>query len=95
MARPLCFRLPADLHAAVEDLASQAGVSTSEWVRDVLFRIVYGEPPGIDQGYFTGRQLGFRMMQLAFKDAWDMTPTTPEEAMARLSVGGPGKPSDD
>jgi hypothetical protein len=93
MAGPLCFRLPADLHAAVEDLAQQAGISTSEWVRDVLFRIVYGEPPGIDQGYMTGRQLGFRMMQLAFKDAWDMTPMTAEEATERLGVGNPGKGS--
>jgi hypothetical protein len=95
MARgPLCFRLSEDLHVAVEDLAQRAGITTSEWVRDVLYRIVYGEPPGIDQGYITGRQLGFRMMQLAFKDAWDITPTTVEDAMERLQLGSPGRSGD-
>ncbi|MGH7177181.1 MAG: CopG family transcriptional regulator [Tepidisphaeraceae bacterium] len=81
---PMCLRISDDLRYAVDDLAAKAGLSTSEWIRTALFQIVYGEPPGIDQGYMAGRQIGFRMMQAAFHEAWGIMPTTIEEAMVRL-----------
>jgi hypothetical protein len=91
MARPapLAFRLPPDLHAAIEDMAANAGVTVSEWVRDMLHRIVYGEPPGIDAGYIQGRSLGFRVVHLAFRDAWERMPTNIEDALAMITAGNP------
>lgn len=88
-AAPLCFRLPPDLHAAVASMAENAGISTSEWVRITLHQIVYGQPPGIDDGYIQGRQLGFRVMMLYFNEAWKNKPNTVDEAMAMLQVGNP------
>jgi hypothetical protein len=94
-ANPLCFRLPPDLHAAVTHAADAAGITTSEWVRDMLHRLVYGEPPGIDAGYIQGRQLGFRMVSLALRDAWNASPATIEGAMAAIQAGQPPHDEDD
>ena len=96
MARgPLCVRLPPDIHAAVESLAETAGITASEWVRDQLFRVVYGEPPGIDQGYIAGRNLGYRAMSLIFRDAIkiavEQMPTDVESAQHLLQLGSPGR----
>jgi len=89
-AAPLCFRLPPDLYAAVTEMAEAEGVTTSEWVRDMLQRIVYGQPPGIDEGYMQGRSLGFRMMHVAFRDAWAQMPTDVHEAMQRIQAEARG-----
>jgi len=89
-ASPLCIRLPPDLQAAVDHAAAAQGVTVSEWVRDMLHRLVYGEPPGIDAGYIQGRQLGFRMVSIALRDAWAASPATIEEAMAAIQMGSPG-----
>lgn len=93
MARtgPLCFRLPPDLHAAVEDAAAAAGITTSEWIRDMLHRLVYGVPPGIEEGYIQGRQLGMRVLQLTVAEAWKAMPITVDDAMAMLQAGSPGR----
>ena len=88
---PLCLRLPADLHAAVVQMAEASQITTSEWVRDMLFRIVYGTPPGIDEGYMHGRALGMRIVHHALKTAADHLPTTAEEAQAMLQLGSPGR----
>jgi hypothetical protein len=85
----ICARLPPDLHAAVAEMASSAGITTSEWVRDMITRIVYGQPPGIDEGYRQGRALGFRMMHLAFRQAWENAPDTIEAAMPIIQAGNP------
>jgi hypothetical protein len=57
----------------------------------MLYRIVYGEPPGIEAGYIQGRQLGFRMMHLAFAEAWAATPANVEDAMGAIQAGSPGR----
>jgi hypothetical protein len=72
-------------------MATQAGLTTSEWVRDVLHRIVYGEPLGIDAGYIQGRSLGFRVVHLAFRDAWERMPTSIEDALELLKEGNPSE----
>ena len=88
---PLCLRLSDDLHAAVIEMAEQQGVTTSEWMRDMLHRVVYNEPPGVEAGYMQGRQLGFRMLHLAFAETWKNLPTNVEDAMAMLQAGSPGR----
>jgi hypothetical protein len=80
----LCFKVPADLHTAIVEMAERSGVTASEWLRDQMHRIVYGEPLGMEQGYIEGRQLGFRTLQLVFKDAWDDMPETIEDAVAKM-----------
>jgi hypothetical protein len=72
-------------------MADNAGITTSEWVRDMLQRIVYGQPPGIDEGYMQGRALGFRVMHLAFRNAWDASPTNVDDALAMVTAGSPGR----
>lgn len=80
----MAFKVPADLHTAIVDMAERNGVTVSEWIRDQMHRIVYGEPLGMEQGYIEGRQLGFRSMQLAFKRAWDLTPEDVESAVVEM-----------
>jgi|SRR5882672_6919503 len=79
---PLCLRLPEDLQAAVYQLAEENGVSPSEFVRDLIFRVVYGEPLGINEGYMQGRALGFRVLQLALSRL--EMPSTAEDAVQFL-----------
>jgi hypothetical protein len=87
---PLCLRLPDDMHAAVHQLAEQQGVSTSEWIRDLIFRTVYGEPLGISEGYFAGRAIGFKVMHRLL--GMIRVPQTVEEAMSFLqSLTSPGR----
>lgn len=78
---PLCVRLPPDLHAAVASMASAAGLTTSEWVRGLLNQAIYGDPLNVEAGYFQGRQIGFRMMQRAFAEAYNQTPPAVEDAL--------------
>jgi hypothetical protein len=86
---PICLRMPQDLHAAIEQLSAQAGLSTSEWIRDVLYRAIYGEPPGENQGYVNGRQIGYQILMLAFRDASRSVPESAEEAMKVLRTTPP------
>lgn len=93
--KPLCLRLPDDLHLAVVQLAANAGMNTSEWMRDVLFRVVYGEPPGVDEGYTQGRQIAvaatFAVVREAISQALASLPATAEEAIPLGQVGSPGR----
>jgi hypothetical protein len=77
----MCFKVPIDLQTAIVAMAERDGVSVSEWLRDKVHRIVYGEPLGMEQGYLEGRQLGFRMLQLLFQQTWDQAPATLEDAL--------------
>ncbi len=81
---PLCVRLPPDLHAAVDSAATEAGVSTAEWIRDILFRVVYSAPPGVEEGYMQGRRVGLQIARLAIHEAWNQMPDNIEDAMAKL-----------
>lgn len=76
---PLCLRLSDDLHAAVYQMAEQQGVSSSELLRDLISRAVYGEPFGIDEGYLRGRALGYTMVQRALQ--YLDIPASAEEAI--------------
>lgn len=86
---PICVRLPPDLLAAVTEMADSSGITLSEWLRDMVARLVYGQPLGIDEGYLQGRALGFRVMHLAFQQAWAQAPKTIAEAMPMLQAGNP------
>jgi hypothetical protein len=91
MARgPMCLRLPDDLHHAVHQMADQQGITSSEWVRDLVFRAVYGEPLGISEGYLQGRAVGYKIVHLALGGL--RTPDTVEEAMSLLQAStSPGR----
>ena len=91
MPGPRCFRLPPDLDAAIDQAAEAAGITPSEWIRDMLHRIVYGEPPGIEEGYIQGRQLGFRVMQLGLAELWKTLPGNVDDAMGMIQAGSPGR----
>lgn len=80
--KPLCIRLPDDIHTAIVAAAKEIGVTSSEYVRDILYRAVYHEPLGIEQGYIEGRQIGFRTLQLVFGDCYEHMPPTVQEAVA-------------
>jgi len=94
-SKPLCVRLPDDLHLAVIQLAQDNGMSPSEWMRDMLFRLIYGAPPGIEEGYLQGRNIGIaaamKTIHLAVKNAIDAMPGTVEEAMPLTQLGSPGR----
>ena len=93
--KPLCLRLPLDLRMAVEQLAANAGVGISEWMRDMLYRTVYGTPPGIEEGYVQGRQIAtsaaFALIRAAVAQALDQLPATAEEAIPLTQLGSPGR----
>lgn len=91
MPSPLCFRLPVDLHQAVEHAAANANMSISEWVRDMLYRVVYADPPGVQEGYLAGRALGLRLMNEQFRQAALALPESVEEAMTLALNGSPGR----
>jgi hypothetical protein len=90
---PLCLRLPPDLRAAIASAAEASGLTLSEWVRDMLHRIIYNEPPGIEAGYMQGRALGFTLTRSvlleALGEAAQTVPTSLEEGMARIQRGVP------
>jgi len=85
---PLCVRLPDDLLAAVHQHAEQSGVTTSEWIRDLIFRVVYGEPLGMDEGYVQGRNVGYRILLMACREAWQHAPATIEDAIKLIQAQG-------
>ena len=90
MAGPLCLRLPEDLRAAVHQMAEQNGVSPSELVRDLIFRFVYGEPPGIAEGYMQGRAIGYQVAQQALASV--QMPDNVEDAIRILQAShSPGR----
>jgi hypothetical protein len=93
--KPLCLRLPDDLHLAVVQLARDANMNTSEWMRDVLFRVVYGEPPGVDEGYAQGRQIAtaaaLALIRDAVLQAVASLPATAEEAIPLTQGGSIGR----
>ena len=80
---------------AVEQLAANAGVGVSEWLRDMLYRTVYGEPPGVEEGYLQGRQIAtsaaFALIRAAISQALDQLPATAEEAIPLTQLGSPGR----
>jgi hypothetical protein len=84
MSNPMCLRLPDDLQAAVAQMATEAGVTTSEWIRDLLFRTVYGEPLGVNEGYLHGRSVGYRVAMLACAEAWKHMPATIEDGLKAM-----------
>jgi hypothetical protein len=91
MARgPLCLRLPEDLHAAVHHMAAEQGVSSSEWIRDLIFRVVYDQPLGMEEGYLHGRAIGVKAVMIALRSL--AVPETAEEAMRLLQTStSPGR----
>lgn len=93
--RPLCIRLSTDLHIAVTQLAQNQGMSISEWVRDMLYRIVYNNAPGVEEGYIQGRQIGvaatFSVIRRAIEQAVQELPTTAEDAIPLTQLGSPGR----
>lgn len=91
MARgPLCVRLPEDLELAVHQSAEQSGVSPSEFIRDLIFRSVYGEPLGIAEGYMQGRAVGYKIVQLVLGGI--QLPDNVEDAIAMLQTArSPGR----
>ena len=95
MASPVCVRLPLDLHHAVEHAAANANMSVSEWVRDMLYRVVYADPPGIQEGYLAGRSLGLRLMNEQFRQCALALPDSVEEAMTYALNGSPGRTGGD
>jgi hypothetical protein len=84
MSNPMCLRLPDDLQAAVAQMAAEAGVTTSEWIRDLLFRTVYGEPLGVNDGYLHGRSIGYRVAVMAYRDTLGAMPETVEAGLALI-----------
>jgi len=89
--KPLCLRLSDDLHMAVIQLAQDQGMNVSEWMRDLLFRVVYGEPPGVNEGYIQGRQIGIAAAFTVIREAIEALPATAEEAMPLTQLGSPGR----
>ena len=78
---PICFRLPDDLHMAINQMAEAQGVTTSELVRDVLFRLVYNDAPGVDEGFIAGRTLGLSVaLRIGARIFSEMQHMTPAEA---------------
>ena len=75
---PFCIRLTPDLLAAVQQLAQNEQVSPSEWARNLIYRTVYGEPLGIDEGYHHGKQAAFTatlaVVQAALQQAMSELP---------------------
>jgi hypothetical protein len=76
---PICFRLPDDLHMAINQMAEAQGLTTSELVRDILYRLVYNDVPTVDEGFIAGRTLGLsvalKIGARVFMEMRDMTPT--------------------
>lgn len=87
--KALCFRLPPDLRAAVDNLAEQNNMTLSELVRDVLFRTVYGVPFGVEEGYLIGRQMGLTTVMSMFRDIAVNAPRTYEEAVRVMHENNP------
>lgn len=87
---PLCLRLSEDLHAAAHQMAEQEGVSSSEWIRNLIYRATYNEPCGIDEGYLRGRALGYQMVQRALRFL-DIPPNADEAMQIMQSETSPGR----
>jgi hypothetical protein len=81
----LSLRLPFDLHAAVTQLAETAGVTTSEWLREVIYQAVYNEPQSANEGFMQGRALGMQLARHVLSMAYEHLPNSMEEAMTILS----------
>jgi hypothetical protein len=85
---PICLRLPPDMRVAVTQLAEQQGLNISEWIRELIYRAIYGEAPGVDQGYMQGRALGFQValqgLQTALFEAEERLPPSAEAALPFL-----------
>jgi len=76
--------------AAAAQYAEQAGVSLSEWCREVIYRAVYGEPATMEQGYMQGRAIAYQVFRLAMGEL--EIPATAEEGVRFLQEhGSPGR----
>jgi hypothetical protein len=63
---PLSLRISDDVRAGAHQAAEAAGLSLSEWCREVIYRAVYGEPMGADQGYVLGRAIAYKVAMRMF-----------------------------
>ena len=81
---PICLRLPADLHHAVDEAAAATNMNVSEWLRALIFQTIYGEPIGASEGYVAGRKLGMRITQMMLARAYTNLPDSPEEALKMI-----------
>jgi hypothetical protein len=85
----LSIRLTPDILAAAAAYAEQAGVSLSEWVREVVYRAVYKEPATMDQGYMQGRAIGYQVVVQTLRQLEENLPPSVEEGSRYLqSLGG-------
>ena len=78
----------------MHQLSAAQGASPSEWIRDVIFRAVYGEPLGIAEGYLHGRAIGYRLVRVLIQRMLNdvQAPETVEEGMSLLqSFNSPGR----
>lgn len=64
---------------AINQMAEAQGLTTSELVRDILYRLVYNDVPTVDEGFIAGRTLGLsvalKIGARVFMEMRDMTPT--------------------
>lgn len=89
MSDVISLRLPEDLRIAVETAAQTEGVTTSEWIRAMLFKLVYDEPLGASEGYIEGRRIGYGAMLTSLRDAASKVPKSIDEATKLVRRGNP------
>lgn len=88
MARDLvCFRIPLEARAAVEEAVRQQGITISEWYRAITLAAL-GQGVGVSEGYVQGRAMGYQAARIALSQAAGMLPSTFEEAAARFGLPG-------
>jgi len=96
LTSPLCVRLTEDLRVAAHQLASQQGMTLAEWLRDLVYRTVYGTTPDVTEGYYQGRTAGLHVvMAVATRVLDELRDLTPEQAQAFVAETLPGRPGRD